>query len=81
MITNINFLNETHPKKTYAHIDFILCLDNDVEVNETAHMKEDITYSKGFFLKKEHDEYELFHSAPFSKMLFQELMRADELNV
>lgn len=67
-------------KKTYANIDFILCLDDDVEVNGTAHLKADITYSKGFFLKKDHGEYQLFHSAPFSKMLFQELMRADEIN-
>lgn len=67
--------------KIYDHIDFILCLDDDVEVNGVDHMKADITYSKGFFLKKDHGEYQLFHSAPFSKMLFQELKRADELNL
>ncbi|BDA62766.1 DUF6602 domain-containing protein [Shewanella xiamenensis] len=67
-------------KKIYDYIDFILCLDDNVEVNGIDRHKADITYSKGFFLKKENNKYQLFHSAPFSKMFFQELKRADELN-
>ena len=68
-------------KKVYENIDFILCLDDQIENNGVDHAKADITYSKGFFLKKDQKTYQLHHAAPFSKLLFQELKRADELNL
>jgi len=69
-------------KKVYENIDFILCLDDQIEVNGfDDHDKANITYSKGFFLKKGKETYQLHHAAPFSKLLFQELKRADELNL
>lgn len=68
-------------KKQYENIDFILCLDDQIEINGVDHAKADITYSKGFFLKKDKEAYQLYHAAPFSKLLFQELKRADELNL
>lgn len=71
---------ENLDKKQYKNIDFILCLDDQIEINGVDHDKEPITYSKGFFLKKGHEDYQLHHGAPFSKFLFQELKRADELN-
>jgi len=67
-------------KKVYENIDFILCLDDQIEINGLDHAKANITYSKGFFLQKGNGIYQLHHAAPFSKLLFQELKRADELN-
>jgi len=67
-------------KKVYDNIDFILCLDDQIEINGLDHAKAIITYSKGFFLPKGNGAYQLHHAAPFSKLLFQELKRADELN-
>lgn len=67
-------------KQEYKNIDFILCLDDGIEINGLDHNKNKITYRKGFFLKKSgKDTYQIFQT-PFSKMLFQELKRADELN-
>ncbi len=67
-------------KKQYENIDFILCLDDQIEINGVDHDKANITYSKGFFLKKSKEVYQLHHAAPLSKLLFQELKRADEQN-
>ncbi|MEZ8780330.1 DUF6602 domain-containing protein [Vibrio splendidus] len=68
-------------KKEYSSIDFILCLDDELETNGIDHFKNQIIYSKGFFLKRNTVTYELYQSPPYSKMLFQELQRADQLNI
>ncbi|MCG9770132.1 hypothetical protein L1D59_16150 [Pseudoalteromonas piscicida] len=67
-------------KKEYSSIDFIICLDEEEEVNGTDHNREPITYNKGFFLKRSSISYDLFKGAPYSEWLFQELLRADKLN-
>lgn len=65
-------------KLQYHSMDFLLCLDDDEEACGIDHQGEIITYSKGFFLKKE-SEYVLYHSPPFSKLLFGEMRRSDEV--
>ncbi|MCR9696705.1 hypothetical protein [Vibrio parahaemolyticus] len=65
-------------KKKYSNIDFIICIDDEDEVNGTNHSKEPIIYSKGFCLVRESSSYKLFAAPPYSQILFQEMMRADE---
>ncbi|EGR1128609.1 DUF6602 domain-containing protein [Vibrio cholerae] len=65
-------------KKEYSSIDFIICLDDEEEVNGLSHSKEPIVYSKGFCLVRDSSSYKLFKAPPYSKTLFQEMMRADQ---
>lgn len=65
-------------KVQYHCMDFLLCLDDYEESCGVDHEGEIITYSKGFFLKRE-KEYVLHHSPPYSKLLFSELRRSDAI--
>ncbi|MCC2524997.1 hypothetical protein [Vibrio coralliilyticus] len=68
-------------KKRYSNIDFIICIDDEDEINGTNHSEEPIVYSKGFCLVRESSSYKLFAAPPYSQILFQEMMRADQLDL
>ncbi|PQJ45562.1 hypothetical protein BTO00_05265 [Vibrio campbellii] len=68
-------------KKEYSNIDFIICLDDEDEENGINHSKKPIVYSKGFCLVRESSSYKLFEAPPYSQILFQEMMRADQLDL
>ncbi len=68
-------------KKQYSNIDFIICIDDGDEMNGNNRFKEPITYSKGFCLVRESSSYKLFEAPPYSKVLLQEIMRADQLDL
>lgn len=64
-------------KRIYKNMDFLMCLDEDIEINGKDRNRDEIQYSKSFFIKKDGADYTLFNQGPFSKYLLVEIQRAD----
>jgi len=70
------FFQIEEPVLTYSNLDFILCLDEDVEE------KSGKEYSKSFFIKKDiGGGYELFLSPPYMKYFLREVNTATNREV
>ncbi|SBS37867.1 hypothetical protein MSP8887_03069 [Marinomonas spartinae] len=64
----------------YKSMDFLLSLENKDEFCGADRWGNPIRYAKSFFLKKEIN-YNLYHTPPFSGLLFAELRRSDFLDI